>query len=131
MSKDYFLLASRDRVRYQSSRGYISVEDLWDISLEELDGILVDLNTVLSQSEKRVSFLKTTQNREQEKLTVAFEVAKAVLDVRVEEAQREKDKVANQKKVQTILALMEKKQNAALEELSLDELSAKVAELQA
>lgn len=42
-----FEKASRIKLRYSTNRGVLSVEDLWDLSLEQLDPIAINLNKSL------------------------------------------------------------------------------------
>ena len=39
-----FEKASRIKLRYSTNRGVLSVEDLWDLSLEQLDPIAINLS---------------------------------------------------------------------------------------
>lgn len=53
-----FEKASRMKLRFNTQRGVLSVEDLWDLPLIQLDNIATALNKKLQES-KTESFIKT------------------------------------------------------------------------
>ena len=53
-----FEKASRMKLRFNTQRGVLSVEDLWDLPLIQLDNIAIALNKKLQES-KTESFIKT------------------------------------------------------------------------
>ena len=114
-----FEKASRVKLRYSTNRGVLSVEDLWDLSLEQLDPIAINLNKRLKESQTE-SFIKIRTNTE---LELKFNIVKHIIDVKLQE--QEERIVAAEKKAkrQKILDLMAKKQDAELESKSYEELA--------
>lgn len=114
-----FEKASRVKLRYSTNRGVLSVEDLWDLSLEQLDPIAINLNKRLKESQTE-SFIKT---RTKDTTELKFNIVKHIIDVKLQE--QEERIVAAEKKAkrQKILDLMAKKQDAELESKSYEELA--------
>lgn len=102
-------------------RGVLSVEDLWDLSLEQLDPIAINLNKRLKESQTE-SFIKT-RTKDTTELELKFNIVKHIIDVKLQE--QEERIVAAEKKAkrQKILDLMAKKQDAELESKSYEELA--------
>lgn len=113
--------ASRVKLRYSTNRGVLSVEDLWDLSLEQLDPIAINLNKRLKESQTE-SFIKT-RTKDATELELKFNIVKHIIDVKLQE--QEERIVAAEKKAkrQKILDLMAKKQDAELESKSYEALS--------
>ena len=127
-----FEKASRLGLRFTTTKGQLSVEDLWQLPLTSttkanLDDIAKGLHAQLKDSSE-VSFVNPTATKN-EALELSFEIVKHIIAVRLEEnrqAQAAKDR-ADQK--QKIMAIIERKKDAALESSSLEELQAALAAL--
>lgn len=78
-----FEKASRVKLRYSTNRGVLSVEDLWDLSLEQLDPIAINLNKRLKESQTE-SFIKT-RTKDATELELKFNIVKHIIDVKLQE----------------------------------------------
>lgn len=101
-----------------SNRGVLSVEDLWDLSLEQLDPIAINLNKRLKESQTE-SFIKI-RTKDTTELELKFNIVKHIIDVKLQERIVAAEKKAKRQK---ILDLMAKKQDAELESKSYEELA--------
>jgi len=122
-----FEIASRKKIRFETTKGMLTVEDLWDLPLVStssktcLDDIARLLHYKLKDNEE-ISFVKPiTSDNEQER--VAFEIVKHVITVKMTEAATARDAQAAREKKQKIMAIIDQKKDQALTELSVDELS--------
>lgn len=120
-----FEQATRLKLRFDTQRGEISVEDLWDLPLTgrvSLDGIAIGLNKQLRESAVTVSFVKPAEPANDE-LQLRFDVVKHILDVRVKE--RDEAKLASDRaaKKQQLLEILARKQTADLESKTTEELT--------
>lgn len=115
-----FEKATRMKLRFQTSRGVLSVEDLWDLNLESLDSIAIGLNKKLKESQTE-SFIKT-KTKDTTELELKFDIAKHIIDVKVAELEARKDAAEKRAKKQKLMELISKKQDAELEGKSVDEL---------
>ena len=127
MSDNMFEIASRLKLRFQTDKGNLAVEDLWDLPLTSnsgrtsLDSLARDRFNALKQADESVSFVAPATKADPT-LQLSFDIVKRIIDVKVAERnEREEARVKAEKK-QKIMALIEQKENAALEGQSLDDL---------
>jgi hypothetical protein len=126
MSDNMFESAVRSKFRFMF-RGSISTEDLWDLPVEDLDTIFKTLNSQLKQVKEESLLDKRT--KQDEELALKIEIVKYVVSVKLsEKAERAKAKEQKEKR-QKIMEIMSSKQDAALQNKSLDELAKMLDEL--
>lgn len=118
---DLFKVASKKKYRF-NFKGQLTVEDLWDLSVEDLDKIYKSLKSKQKDSTEE-SLLQTVSNEDRE-LTNKIEIVKTIVMDKL--AARERNVKAAEKRAQNqrILEIMADKQDAALKEKSLEELQA-------
>jgi len=125
-----FEKASRQKLRIQTDRGLLTVEDLWDLPLTgrlSLDSLAKTFHRRVREIEDETSFVpdtKTKQSAENESAQLTFDILKHIIEVRLQEREinrAAKEKAENRKK---ILELISKKQDEALSEKSIEELTA-------
>lgn len=125
---ELFQQASRLKLRFDSPKGLLSVEDLWDLPLTSgagkanLDDIAKGLNRLLKESREEVSFVKPVTNSIATEVQLAFDICKTVIDVRVAERDAKVEAEKRRETKQRILELIEKKKDQSLEGKSLEEL---------
>ncbi len=128
-----FEQASRLRIRFESSKGLLTMEDLWVLPLTgkgkevNLDDIARGLHRKI-QATGEASFVNPV-NEPDEKLTVAFEVVKHVISVLMAERDAAVLEAQRQEKKKLILAALAEAENKELTSGSIDELRAKLAAL--
>jgi hypothetical protein len=122
-----FERATREKMRF-SFKGQISVEDLWDLSVEDLDSIFKTLNRQAKQvKEESLLQVKTKQDEE---VDLKIEIVKYIVKVKLEEQeQKQKEKERKQQR-QKILEILSMKENESLQNKSIDELKAMLNELE-
>lgn len=123
-----FEKALRNKFRFSSKKGLLTTEDLWSLSLQELDQIAIAVNREVKVSEEESFILSksNTSRTEQEKL----DVLKYIIKVKMEEEDiREKKRIARQKR-EEILAIISRKERTDLESKSLEELRKQLEELE-
>lgn len=114
-----FEKATRLKLRFDY-RGSLSVEDLWDLSLRELDGIFKTLNS--KKKEQSEESLLETRSTADEILDLKVEIIRHIVEIRMQE-QRERDEAYKKaEKKQKILGLIAEKQDEKLRELTLEDL---------
>lgn len=124
-TEQLFVEASRKKIRFESKRGFLLVEDLWDLKLEDLDAIAVNLNDKIEKLGKKSFIGKRTSATDTE---LSFEIVKYIIGVKIEEADARKTKAEKAAKKQHLLGLLEEKQNEELKSKSIDELKKLIAE---
>jgi hypothetical protein len=121
-----FEKATRLKLRF-THKGLCTVEDLWDIPLESLDRIFKDLNIKL-KAQKEESLLET-RSKEDEILDLKIAIVKHIVEVRLSEQKARTDLAAKSTKKQKLLGIIAEKQDSALRDMSVDELTKLVDEL--
>ena len=126
MSEQMFETAVRAKMRFPF-RGMVSVEDLWDLTVKDLDSVFKVLNSQLKQTKEES--LLDMRTREDKELDVKIEFVKHIVKVKLEEdALRLKAKERREQK-QRILEILSAKQDESLQSKSEEELRAMLDEL--
>lgn len=130
-TNDLFEQATRLKLRFDSSKGQLSVEDLWDLPLTSpsgnranLDAIAIALHRATRDIAETVSFVTPAETNGNSELLLKFEVVKYVIRVRVAERDQAKEAAERKEKKQRLLALIAQKQDEELAGKSVDELRA-------
>lgn len=124
--ENIFEYATRNKVRF-SFRGLISVEDLWDLSLTNLDSIYKELNKQSKQSEEES--LLNIKTQEDELLNVQIEIVKHIVSVKLAEKEAREKASAKKAQKQKIMSIIAVKQDEELQNSSIDELQKMLDEL--
>ena len=114
-----FEYATRNKVRFPF-KGMISVEDLWDLSLTNLDSIYKTLNKQIKQSEEE-SLLATKTNVDTE-LEVQVAIVKHIVSIKLEEQEAREKAAAKKAQKQKIMSIIAAKEDEALQNSSVDDL---------
>lgn len=130
MSNDLFIVASRKRYRFESGRGELTVENLWDLSLTSLDTIAKALNRKLKESAEE-SFIATPTTRKNTELENKLEILKYVIGVKQAELEKSKKAAAKSAQIAQLRELAATKANEALSAKSLEDIEKMIAELEA
>lgn len=123
---DIFEKAVREKTRF-NFKGLISVEDLWDLSLENLDTIWCCLETDLEKLPKK-SLLQTS-TKQRDEIEFKQEIIKHIVETKKAEAEAKAQANENSAKKQMILSIIESKQNEDLKNKSIEELMKLVEKL--
>lgn len=132
---DIFERASRCVLRFQTTKGIITAEDLWQLPLTSVRGAM-NLDDIARfyhralKSDDNVSFVDrpaTTPADDTNQLR--FDIVKHVINTRQEENKTARAVMENQEKKKRLLEIIATKQDKELEGKSLDELKALVAAL--
>lgn len=121
-----FELAVRGKMRFPY-KGQISVEDLWDLDVNALDGVFKTLNGKVKVSQEES--LLQTRSKESEELMLQIEIVKYIVSVKLAEAEARKNAEANRAKRQQILGILADKQESDLKNKTSEELQAMLAAL--
>jgi hypothetical protein len=121
-----FEVAARTKMRFPF-RGLVSVEDLWDLNVNNLDSIFKTLNSELKQvQEESLLNVKTKEDKE---LDVKIEIVKYIVTVKIEEENAKLQVKVKKEQKQKIMEILSSKQEESLQNKSEDELKAMLSEL--
>lgn len=121
-----FEVATRSKMRFPF-RGLISVEDLWDLSVQQLDTIFKGLNSELKQVQEES--LLNTKTKEDKELDIKIEIVKYIVQVKLEEENLRLKAKAQKEQKQKIMEILSAKQDESLQNKSIEELKAMLEEL--
>lgn len=123
-----FEKATRLRLRFETSRGSLNVEDLWRLPLVELDKLAIALNKQLKESSEE-SFIKA-KSKDNKLLELRFDIVKYIIETLLSEDEEKKKAADKRAKREQLLELIAKKKNQELEGKSLEELEAELTKLE-
>lgn len=119
-----FKKATRQRTRFNTQRGQLTVEDLWQLSLEELNSIAMRVNKDL-KDESEESFISEVTPASTE-LKLKLEILKSIIDTRLAEREASQNRIKTEQRKARIREMLAKKDDEALGELSREELEAEL-----
>lgn len=125
---ELFVKASRLALRFKSNVGSITTEDLWNLSLTQLDTIAKSLNKEIKLAEEE-SFIKT-KTKTDDVLETAFEVVKYIITVKLAEAEAKKLAAARKEQKAILMEAYVRAEGKELEGKSKEEIKAMIEALQ-
>lgn len=125
-NNELFINATRNNYQFPF-RGMINVIDLWDLSLTNLDSVFKTLNAEVKKFEEES--LLNTKSKEDEEISNKIEIVKYIVSVKLDEKKKREDAKKNSEMRQRLLEIKAKRQDAALENMSDEELDKALAEL--
>lgn len=127
MSENIFEYAVENKLRFPY-KGSVSTEDLYDLSVNELDTIYKNLKREAKKADE--DSLLTTQSKEDISLNVKIEIVKAIVAKKLAAVEARKKAKENKEKREKLMEIKAQRENAALENMSDEELNKALAELQ-
>ena len=121
-----FEYAVRNKVRFPF-KGMISAEDLWDLSLTNLDSIYKTLNKEVKQSEEES--LLTTKTSVDTELEIQIAIVKHIVTVKLEEQEVREKAAAKKAQKQKIMSIIATKEDEELQNTSVEDLKKMLDEL--
>ena len=106
----------------------INVIDLWDLPLTNLDSVFKTLNAEIKRSEEES--LLNIKSTEDEEISNKIDIVKYIVSVKLAEKKAREDDKKNAEMRQRLLEIKAKREDAALENLSDEELDKALAELE-
>lgn len=125
--ENLFEVASRNKIRFNTNKGQISVEDLWDLSLTDLDKVAKAVSKALKEDTEE-SFIKPA-TRVNTELTTKLELVKHVISVRLGEQEARKKAAEKASQIAVLEDLLMRKQLEQLESLDAESIKKQLAEL--
>ena len=117
---DIFEAATRKKFRFEY-KGSLSVEDLWDLDLRQLDEIYKGLNSQKKQQSE--DSLLETKTVEDTVLEMKIDIIKYIVETKQEENNKLQLAAERKEKKEKIMAIIARKQDSELEEKSIEELN--------
>lgn len=119
---ELFVTAARKKFRFQTARGELQVEDLWDMPLSSKDGFNLDALAIkLDELVDTKSFVKRRSNTENVN-SLKLDIVKYVIDTKVSELEQAEEAQIKKAKKEKILAALKNKEDSKLEGMSEEDL---------
>lgn len=134
MSTPNFELAVKLKVRFATSRGDASLEQLYDMPLTSRNGF--DLDTTARsvyqelKSIDEVSFVSSVPNKAKDLLQLKLDLITHVIASKLDENAKVLKAAKNKEERQKLLAILNQKQDEELSTLSADEIKARILALE-
>ena len=134
MNTNDYDAALRGKIRFESCRGDLTLEQLWDVPLRSRNGF--DLDAVAKAANQTLkglteeSFVNTRKNPAETEAVLRLDFVKYVIEVKLEEAEAARKRADLLKKKEKLIEALDEKQNDALKNMSEDDLKKQLAELE-
>lgn len=122
-TENLFEMATRSKLRFPSTKGELSVEDLWDLSDKDLDVVYKNLKDqeVKSSEESLLDDANVDP-----KLTAAIGIVRYIFTTKRKEKLAEKERINKKQTQKKYIDALSKKQDEAIEKMSEAELRAMI-----
>lgn len=129
-----FLQATREKFRFESNKGDLSVEQLWDLPLTsrtgfDLDTVAKTVNADLKASNEE-SFVNVNNNPAVSRLQAQLEVVKAIIEVKLAQAEATKKRAEKAAERQRLMEVLHSKKDQELQGLSVEEIERRLSQLE-
>lgn len=114
--------ALQKKLRFKTNKGIITIEDLFDLSLQNLNTLAIMLDEKVNEAPKK-SFIEELPAEENDN-ELRFNIVKDVINIKLKARKDNIDKAQKDAQKKRIAKLIAKKQDEALENKSIEELQA-------
>ena len=114
--------ASRMKLRFQTSKGLLSSEELWDLSIADLDTLAVSLEKEYEKSDGKSFVRRKTEKDRTAKLR--FDIVLDILQTKMEDNDAARNAADDKEHNEKILGMIAKKKEDSLSSMSVAELEA-------
>lgn len=125
---ELFIVASRQKFRFPF-KGVATVEDLWDLSVRDLDTIFKALNSQKKQEQEES--LLAVKSKEESVLEAKIEIVKYIVATKLAEAEQKSIRAEQREKKNRIAEILADKQDEELRGKSVEELQKMLGEMDA
>lgn len=126
-SNDIFKQATIEKVRIQTSKGVIMVEDLWKADMKEMDAIASKLRRELADTNESLLPTKENTSKATKLKQLQYDLIAHVIKDRLAEEEEKANAKASAQRRQVLLAELERRQGAKLETMTDADLEAELA----
>jgi hypothetical protein len=120
--------ALRTKLRFSTTKGKLTTEDLFDLSLTDLNNLAIALDKKLSETPRKSFISDLTPDTQEDELR--FNIVKDVITLKLAERNAAQNAKAKAAEKAQLMEILHRKKNEALENLSVAEIEAKLASLE-
>lgn len=119
--------ALQSKLRFATSKGKLTTEDLFELSLTDLNNLAVALDKKLSETPRKSFIADLTPDTAEDELRLS--ILKDVITTKLIEKNNAQEAKAKAAEKAQLAEILHRKKNQALENLSIEELEAKLQAL--
>lgn len=119
MNTNMFEIATRNKFRFPF-KGMINIEDLWDLSVENLDKVFKCLNAEMKKTKEES--LLSTKSKDDEVLEMKIDIVKYIVEVKQKEKEEREKMFLNKERNKKIMSIIAAKKDEELKNMSVEEL---------
>ena len=119
--------ALKSKLRFNTTKAKLKTEDLFDLNLTDLNNIAIALDKKLSETPRKSFISDITPDTQEDELR--FNIVKDIITTKLAERDANQNAKAKAAEKAQLLEILHRKKNQALENLSVEELEAKIANL--
>ena len=127
---DNFEKAARLKLRFETTQGCLSTEELFDLNLTSLDTVAKKINKQL-RDEGEESFLPSTTNKKATNNNLRLEILKYIINSKVEELEVLRQSVEKRAQLAQLKELAATKATEKLASQSLEDILKQIQEMEA
>ncbi len=124
-----FEKATRIGLRFQTERGPANVEDVWNLSLKSLCNLAKKYKDEMKKIDEYDFLEEKETSEEDELLKLRFDIVLHMINTKRSENKSKLEESAKKEEINKIKAIIARKQDAALENMSVDDLMKKLDEM--
>lgn len=117
-----FQQASRLKLRFQTARGFLNTEQLWELSLPSLDQMYIHLEEELGTASNKGLIKNRTATKEDEILKLKLDILSEVFNTLTNEKEAKEERKAIQSQNARIDELIARKKDEDLANMSIEQL---------
>lgn len=120
--------ALRTKLRFSTTKGKLTTEDLFDLSLVDLNNLALVLDKKLSETPRKSFISDIAPDTQEDELR--FNIVKDIITLKLAERNAAQNAKAKAAEKAQLMEILHRKKSEALENLSVAEIEAKLAELE-
>lgn len=116
-----FEKSTREKYRFESEKGIVSVEQLWDMKLTDLDKVARKVNSEL-KSVTEESFVNISPDSRKPVLENKLDILKHIIEVKMKEVSDQKQAAEKAEKRRVLLDALSSKENEEINNMSKEDI---------
>lgn len=128
MTLNIFERAARAKLRFLTTKGNLNTEQLFDLSLTELDTVARSVNKAI-KAQGEESFIEESKSKAQVADTLRLDILKAVISAKQAAIRAAETRAENETRRRQIKEALAGKKDEALTKMSAEELEAELEKL--
>jgi hypothetical protein len=131
MQDQLFLTASRRQLRFATTRGHLTVEDLWSLTLKQLDALAVSIDEQVKPGGRK-TFLEnpdTKANEADADNKLRLEILTTVIGIKQDENKAALAEASTRRQKEFLKDLLGRKKIGEMEAMTVEQIEAQLAAL--